>query len=222
MARRPAPAKVLRVEAAPVEAAPLLVAVLEPEVVLLPEVLLPEVLELADEELELPLVVVLMVEEPLEEEEEVLLIDIDGVDDEKEAEVVDPPAEATVNWADWARMPWSWVCVLMRLNWKPWPGVTPETDFRSYDSAEVWTLLAMLMLTGGLMALLTSTMLKLLGSVETEAQTILLSLLRSRLEPWAGETTWRARVEATRARMEAAVSVNCILSVVCLEGNQMD
>lgn len=60
--------------------------------------------------------------------------------------------------------------------------------------------------------MLVRTMLKLLGSDETEAQLILLSLLRSMLDISAGAVTWSARVEVTRARRADAERVNCILT----------
>jgi hypothetical protein len=56
------------------------------------------------------------------------------------------------------------------------------------------------------------TMLKELGSEDTDAQLILLSLLRSMLASSAGAVTLRARVEATRARAAATERVNCILA----------
>lgn len=53
---------------------------------------------------------------------------------------------------------------------------------------------------------------KVLGSDETEAQLIVLSVLRSRLEPSAGAVTCRANEEATRASTADAERVNCILA----------
>lgn len=52
---------------------------------------------------------------------------------------------------------------------------------------------------------------KLLGSVETEAQLIVLSVLRSRFEPSAGAVICRPSAEATRASTADAERVNCIL-----------
>lgn len=60
------------------------------------------------------------------------------------------------------------------------------------------------------------TMLKLAGSVETVDQVILLSLLRSMVEPSAGEVTWSAKVDATSARKADEERVNCILIADCL------
>lgn len=66
----------------------------------------------------------------------------------------------------------------------------------------------MLMLTDGLVAMLTRTIEKDCGSLETLDQVIVLSLERSRDEPWAGEVTCRAEAAATRAaRMEALKNI---------------
>ena len=70
------------------------------------------------------------------------------------------------------------------------------------------------MRTGGLTLLFVRTILKLVGSVETELHSILLSLLRSRVERSAGEVTWRATVEATRARTADVERVNCIVGLL--------
>lgn len=69
------------------------------------------------------------------------------------------------------------------------------------------------MRTGGLTFMLVRTMLKLSGSEETEDQLMVLSTLRSRLDISAGAVTWRAKVEATRARKAGTQRVSCMFGV---------
>lgn len=66
------------------------------------------------------------------------------------------------------------------------------------------------MLTGGFTLLLVRTMLKDEGSVDTEAHSILLSLLRSMVERSAGLVTWRAKDDPARARSADVVKMKCI------------
>lgn len=95
-------------------------AVAEPEepeaLVELPAVLAPELLD--------PDVVeVVMVVEPvvepvvMVEPEDVDDMEVDGVEEENEAEVGLSLARVTLNWADWARMPWFSGEVERRLIW---------------------------------------------------------------------------------------------------------
>lgn len=67
--------------------------------------------------------------------------------------------------------------------------MAPSIAETSYDPSEVATLEATSILTGGLTFMLVSTILKLLGSVSTEAHEIVVSLLRSMIERSAGAVT---------------------------------
>jgi len=126
--------------------------------------------------------------------------------EEVELELEEPlkePPDVIANWLDWARMLVGWFWSWMKLTWKPFPTGHPplggltvmELWVPSTDATRSWLLLGKM-----LASWLTRRTAKVVGSVSTRLQEMVLTAFDCQPVVLLGEVTWYARALSATAR----------------------